>query len=153
MPVFFPLYGEVRSSLLPFNPATISRPLRTSTYRLFRMSIPRHWMPAFISSIVPDVIRLRAVYLRCPLSFFLSSFFLPAVPPFPKYAYSGIKWPIFLKIPLFLLFYLHIPFICCTFAPFYHIGTTVKRRSNDGQATVKANVTYLLHQKRAQIYV
>ena len=42
MPVFFPLYGEVRSSLLRFNPATISRPLRTSTSRLFRMSIPRH---------------------------------------------------------------------------------------------------------------
>ena len=35
MPVFFPLYGEVRSSLLRFNPATISRPLRTSTSRLF----------------------------------------------------------------------------------------------------------------------
>ena len=30
-----PLYGEVRSSLLRFNPATISRPLRTSTSRLF----------------------------------------------------------------------------------------------------------------------
>ena len=41
---------------------------------------------------------------------------LPAVLPFPKYAYSGIKWPIFLKIPLFLLFYLHILFFCCTFA-------------------------------------
>ena len=35
IPVFFPLYGEVRSSLLRFNPATISRPLRTSTSRLF----------------------------------------------------------------------------------------------------------------------
>ena len=35
MPVFFPLYGEVGSSLLRFNPATISRPLRTSTSRLF----------------------------------------------------------------------------------------------------------------------
>ena len=35
VPVFFPLYGEVRSSLLRFNPATISRPLRTSTSRLF----------------------------------------------------------------------------------------------------------------------
>ena len=53
MPVFFPLYGEVRSSLLRFNPATISRPLRTSTSRPFRMSIPRHSMPAFISSIPP----------------------------------------------------------------------------------------------------
>ena len=42
MPVFFPLYGEVGSSLLRFNPATISRPLRTSTSRPFRMSIPRH---------------------------------------------------------------------------------------------------------------
>ena len=76
---------------LRFNPATISRPLRTSTSRPFRMSIPRHSMPAFpisyflspllpslscarefrervsllLSSIVPDVIRLRAVYLRC----------------------------------------------------------------------------------------
>ena len=58
MPVFFPLYGEVRSSLLRFNPATISRPLRTSTSRPFRMSIPRHSMPAFILSIVPDAIRL-----------------------------------------------------------------------------------------------
>lgn len=104
----------------------------------------------FPSSIPPDVIRLRAVYLRCPLSFFLSSFFLPAVLPFPKYAYSGIKWPIFLKKSPFLL---HISKNSCTFAPFYHIGTTVKRQSNDGQATVKANVTYLLHQKRAQIYV
>ena len=53
VPVFFPLYGEVRSSLLRFNPATISRPLRTSTSRPFRMSIPRHSMPAFISSIPP----------------------------------------------------------------------------------------------------
>ena len=35
MPVFFPLYGEVRSSLLRFNPATISWPLRTSTSRPF----------------------------------------------------------------------------------------------------------------------
>ena len=42
MPVFFPLYGEVGSSLLRFNPATISRPLRTSTSRPSRMSIPRH---------------------------------------------------------------------------------------------------------------
>ena len=58
MPVFFPLYGEVRSSLLRFNPATISRPLRTSTSRPFRISIPRHSMPAFILSIVPDAIRL-----------------------------------------------------------------------------------------------
>ena len=42
MPVFFPLYGEVGSSLLRFNPATISRPLRTSTSRpFFVCSVPR----------------------------------------------------------------------------------------------------------------
>ena len=35
VPVFFPLYGEVGSSLVRFNAATISRPLRTSTARLF----------------------------------------------------------------------------------------------------------------------
>ena len=35
MPEFFPLYGEVGSCLLRFNPATISRPLRTSTSRPF----------------------------------------------------------------------------------------------------------------------
>ena len=64
MPVFFPLYGEVRSSLLRFNPATISRPLRTSTSRLFRMSIPRHSMPAFILSIVPWRIALTWQFER-----------------------------------------------------------------------------------------
>ena len=64
MPVFFPLYGEVRSSLLRFNPATISRPLRTSTSRPFRMSIPRHSMPAFILSIVPWRIALTWQFER-----------------------------------------------------------------------------------------
>ena len=43
MPVFFPLYGEVGSSLLRFNPATISRPLRTST----SLPFPYVHSPAF----------------------------------------------------------------------------------------------------------
>lgn len=43
---------------------------------------------------LPDLGGLPAVP---PLFFPLFVFCLPAVPPFPKYAYSGIKWPIFLK--------------------------------------------------------
>ena len=72
----------------------------------------------------------------------LRFFCLPAVLPFHKYAYSGIKWPIFLKKSPFLL---HIPFFCCTFAPDFRTWndgqTTVKRRSSDGQSQRNLPVT------------
>ena len=150
-PPRFVLCSRVPRAILPLVVLCAPPPLArfSVSFVLFPSSFPSASFffsaglyPASSSSIVPDVIRLRAVYLRCPLSFFLSSFFLPAVLPIPKYAYSGIKWPIFLKKSPFPL---HISFFCCTFAPAFPYRndsqTTVKRRSSDSQSQRNLPVT------------
>jgi len=89
-------------------------------------SFPPDWIRHLLL-LLPDVIpHLRRPLCRmssglgrftCGAPSLFSSlrfFYLPAVLPFPKYAYFGIKWPIFLKKSPFLL---HIPIIFRTFAP------------------------------------
>ena len=118
-------------------------------------------MPAYVApSISPALYAGRSIWryiyrhyphgFLCPLARYAhlaaALFIIPAL-------YAGVRLrlrqgasaPLFLKIPLFLLFYLHIPIFCSTFAPalpYRNDGqTTVKRRSSDSQSQRNLPVT------------
>ena len=129
-------------------PSSFFLPFLSFDISIYRISLSRNLRcPVRATSV--------GAFFLCPLCRMLCGIFvvhcagchpaygcLPALLPFPKYAYSGIKWPIFLKKSPFLL---HIPFFCCTFAPDFRTWndgqTTVKRRSSDGQSQRNLPVT------------